>query len=219
MAAHAKSDPVRATTKLCFAANWFYIPAMRQLRNFFWMLTAIVTLALAIYLMFTVAQWTKRGAGLHFWNTTSVIHEVQSLADLVTVKYVMDKVVVLEDVKWYGENRVLLLAHGVVKAGIDLKRLSPDDVKISDKKISLRLPSPQITDAYLDDRASQVIDHSTGLLRAFDKDLEQAARQNAVDDIARAARKSGILDDADKRARTELESLFKHAGFESVEFR
>ena len=192
---------------------------MRQLRNFFWMLTATALLVMAIYLTFTVAQWAKRGAGLHLWNTASVVHEVQPLAELVTVKYVMDKVVVLEDVKWYGENRVLLLAHGVVKAGIDLKRLSPEDVNISGKKISLRLPVPQITDAYLDDKASQVIDHSTGLLRAFDKDLEQAARQNAVDDIARAARKGGILDDADKRARTELETFLKHAGFESVEFR
>jgi len=192
---------------------------MRLLRNFFWMLTATALLVMAVYLTLAVAQWVKRGAGLHLWNTTSVVHEVQSLSDLVTVKYVMDKVVVLEDVKWYGENRVLLLAHGVVKAGIDLKRLSPEDVKITGKKISLRLPVPQVTDAYLDDKASQVIDHSTGLLRAFDKDLEQAARQNAVDDIARAARQGGILSDADKRARTELDTFLKHAGFETVEFR
>ena len=192
---------------------------MRQLRDFVFAVTAAVVLALAVYLTFTVARWADRGAGVHLWNTTSVIHEVQTLSDLVTVKYVMDKVVLLEDVKWYGESRVLLLAHGVVKAGIDPKRMSPDDVIISGKTISLRLPPPQITDAYLDDQASQVIDHSTGLLRAFDKDLEQTARQNAVDDIRRAARKAGILDDADKRGREELRNFFKRAGFESVEFR
>jgi ribosome recycling factor len=114
---------------------------------------------------------------------------------------------------------VLLLARGVVKAGIDLKRLKPEDVTIAGKKIVLHLPTPQITDAYLDDKQSQVIDHSTGLLRMFDKNLEQTARQNAVDDIARAARKAGILEDADKRARAELQNFFKQAGFESVEFR
>ncbi len=192
---------------------------MRQLRNFTWTLTALVVLALAVYLTFTAARWLNHGANRFFWNTTSVVHEVQSLSELVTVKYVLNKVVVLEDVKWYGENRVLLLAQGVVKAGIDLKRLSPEDVSISGKKISLRLPTPQITDAYLDDKASQVIDHTTGLLRAFDKDLEQSARQQAVDDIARAARHAGILDEADKRGRSELENFFKRAGFESVEFR
>jgi hypothetical protein len=192
---------------------------MRQLRNFTWTLTAVVMLVLASYLTFTAARWLNRGAGLHLWDTTSVVHEVQSLADLVTVKYVMDKVVVLEDVKWYGENRVLLLAQGVVKAGIDLKRLKPGDVAISGKTICLHLPVAQVTDAYLDDKASQVIDHSTGLLRAFDKDLEQTARQNAVDDIARAARRAGIIEEADKRGREELVNFFKRAGFESVEFR
>ena len=192
---------------------------MRQLRDLIFALAAAVALALAVFLTFTVARWAHRGGGVSSWNTASVVHEVQSLSELVTVKYVMDKVVVLEDVKWYGESRVLLLAHGVVKAGIDFKRLQPADVSISGKKISLRLPPPQVTDAYLDDKASQVIDHTTGLLRAFDKDLEQTARQNAVDDIARAARQGGILADADKRARAELETFFKRAGFEAVEFR
>ena len=192
---------------------------MLKLRNFIWTLTAVVVLALAVYLTFTTARWLNRGAGRHFWNTTAVVHEVQSLSELVTVKYVMDKVVVLEDVKWYGESRVLLLAHGVVKAGIDLKRLKPGDVVITGTTICLKLPPAQIMDAYLDDKASQVIDHSTGLLRVFDKDLEQAARQNAVDDIARAARLGGILDEAGKRGREELTNFFKRAGFERVEFR
>ena len=196
-----------------------YIAAMRQIRNLTWTLTAVVMLVLAAYLTFTTARWLNHASGLRFWNTTSVVHEVQSLSDLVTVKYVMDKVVVLEDVKWYGENRVLLLAQGVVKAGIDLKKLKPENVSISGKKITLKLPPTEITDAYLDDKASQVIDHTTGLLRAFDKDLEQSARQNAVNDIARAARRAGILDEADKRGREELQNFFKRAGFETVEFR
>ena len=192
---------------------------MRALRNLFFIflgaLAAIIVVALAV----PTALWLNHGGGHFFWNTTSVVHEVQSLSDLVTVKYVMNKVVVLEDVKWYGENRVLLLAQGVVKAGIDLKRLKPEDVDIAGKKISLRLPPAEVTDAYLDDAASQVIDHTTGLLRAFDKDLEESARQNAVDDIKRAARNAGILAEADKRGREELANFFKRAGFATVEFR
>jgi hypothetical protein len=192
---------------------------MRRLWQFFWMGVVLVILTGGIWLGFTIMHWMKSGSGLHEENTATVIQQVQTLSDLVTVKYVLEKVVILEDVKWYGENRVLLLAHGIVKAGIDLKRVTPEDVTISGKTISLRLPPPQITDAYLDDPRSQVIDHTTGLLRAFDKDLEQTARQNAVDDIRRAARTDGILDEADKRARLELELFLRQAGFEQVEFR
>ena len=183
------------------------------------MVAVLIIFTGGVWLGFTVTRWAKLGPGLHLANTATVIQQVQTLSDLVTVKYVLEKVVILEDVKWYGENRVLLLAHGIVKAGIDLKRITAEDVAISGKQISLRLPPPQITDAYLDDPRSQVIDHTTGLLRAFDKDLEQPARQNAVDDIRRAARTDGILDEADKRARLELELFLRQAGFEQVEFR
>jgi hypothetical protein len=192
---------------------------MQLLKRVFWLALVLVIFVAGIWLGFTVPRWLKLGSGLHQENTATVVEQVQTLSDLVTVKYVLEKVVILEDVKWYGESRVLLLAHGVVKAGIDLKRITAADVTISGKKISLRLPPPQIVDAYLDDKNSQVVDRTTGLLRAFDKDLEQTARANAVDDIRRAARTDGILAEADKRARLELELFLRHAGFEQVEFR
>ena len=178
----------------------------------------LAVLFFGVYLGFTVSRWLKTGTGLRFENTATVVQQVQTLSDLVTVKYVMEKVVILEDAKWYGENRVLLLAHGIVKAGIDLKRITADDVTISGNRISIKLPPPQITDAYLDDQQSQVIDHTTGLLRVFDKDLEQTARENAVDDVRRAARNAGILNDANHRAQLELEIFLRDAGFKQVEF-
>jgi hypothetical protein len=195
-----------------------YIAAMRRLKQMFWTAMTLAVLFFGVYLGFTVSHWLKTGTGLRFENTATVVQQVQTLSDLVTVKYVMEKVVVLEDAKWYGENRVLLLAHGIVKAGIDLKRITADDVTISGNRISIKLPPPQITDAYLDDQQSQVIDHTTGLLRVFDKDLEQTARENAVDDVRRAARNAGILDDANHRAQLELEIFLRDAGFKQVEF-
>jgi hypothetical protein len=192
---------------------------MRRLKQIFWILAVAFVFIAGAWSGIKLMHLLTPGSGLHEENTATIVQQVQTLSDLVTVKYVLEKVVILEDVKWYGENRVLLLAHGVVKAGIDLKRVTPDDVTITVKTISLRLPPPQIMDAYLDDKNSQVIDHATGLLRAFDKDLEQTARANAVDDIRRAARTDGILDEADKRARLELELFLRQAGFERVEFR
>jgi len=192
---------------------------MRRLKQIFWTVATLAVLFFGIYLGMTVSRWYQTGSGLRFENTATVVQQVQTLSDLVTVKYVMEKAIVLEDVKWYGESRVLLLAHGIVKAGIDLKRIKANDVTVSGKSISIKLPQPQITDAYLDDKESQVIDHVTGLLRVYDKDLEQTARQNAVDDIRRAARNAGILKDADERARLELELFLRQAGFEQVEFR
>jgi len=124
---------------------------------------------------------------------------------------------------WYelqfGENRLLMIAHGVVKAGVNLADLKPGDIKVSGKKIIIKLPPPHITDTYLDDSLTQVVDRTTGLLRRFDKDLEQNARRQAVEDINRAARNNGILKDADERAQAQLTILFHQMGYEQVEFR
>src|SRR3989441_10283983 len=150
-------------------------------------------------------------------NTATMLKRVQTLSELVTVKYVLEKVVILEDIKWYGENRVLLVAHGIVKAGVDLQELKPEDVRVEDKKIVLKSPRARITDVYLDDQKTRVVDRSTGLLRAFDKDLEQNARRQAVDELRIAARANRIYEDAEERARLQLANLFHLLGYE-VEF-
>lgn len=163
------------------------------------------------------------------YNTATIIKQVQTLSQLVTVKYVMEKIEILEDPpkSWFGStlpqswawDRVILVAHGVVNAGVDLSQLKPGDIEISDRKIILRLPPARITDAYLDEKKTQVVEHTTGLLRALNKDLETTTRQNALDDIRVAARSNGITKDADERARTQLTHLFEVLGFTQVDFR
>jgi hypothetical protein len=196
---------------------------VQELKKIIMAAAVLAVLIFGIYLGATVASW--RGFGLHVENTTAVVQQVQTLSDLVTVKYVMQKVEIVDSPPdstlgkfVQGDNRVMLLAQGVVKAGIDLKKLQPEDVAISGKKISIRLPTPRITDAYLDDSQTKVVERTTGFLRSLDKDLEQVTRQNAVDDIRRAAQANGILNDADSRAKLELASFLRLSGFEQVEF-
>lgn len=191
---------------------------MRKLRPILVLAVLLLIFGLGLWLGHSVPRWLQFGGGPRVYNTASVLRQVQTLSQLVTVKYVLEKVVVLEDVKWFGENRVLLVAHGIVKAGVDLGELRSEDLQVSGTAISIRLPPPQVTDAYLDDQQTRVVERSTGLLRMFDKDLEQNARQNAVSDIRRAARTAGILKDANERAQAQLKSLFLQMGFEQIEF-
>jgi hypothetical protein len=174
-----------------------------------------VIFALGLFLGLVAHRWSPFGGV----NSTVLLNQVQQLNHLVTVKYVLEKVVVFEDAKWYGDNRVLLVAHGVVKAGIDLSMLQPGDIQIADKNICVVLPPPRITDAYLDDHRTEIVEHSTGLLRAFDKDLEENARMQAVAQLREAASKNGILTDATERARVELTALLQQLGFTNVAFR
>lgn len=150
-------------------------------------------------------------------KTATIVTEIQSLAQLVTVKFVLEKVIRMDDVKWYGQNRLLMLAHGVAKAGVDLRRVRPEDISVRGSILSLSLPKPQVLDVYLDEQQTEVIERTTGVLRTFDQEMEQEARRQAVDEIRRAARAAGIIQEAEERARAQLTVLGRAGGFTAVE--
>ena len=172
---------------------------MRRLHPAILILLLLVVFALGFFLATTGALLVTRPGAKKIWDTANVVQQVQTLSQLVTVKYVMEKVVVLEDPSYLGTSRVIMVAHGVLKAGVDFAPFKPADVQISGNKISLVLPPARLIDAYLDEKQTQVIERTTGLLRSFDKNLEQSARQQALDDLQRAARRNGILADADEQ--------------------
>jgi len=177
-----------------------------------------IIFALGLFLGLMAYRWFAPGAG-GFLNTATVVKKVQTLSEFTTVRYTLEKVVVFEDAKWYGDSRVLLVAHGVVKAGINLDQLDTKDIRISGQKISMTLPRPRVTDVYLDDRQTEIVERLTGMLRLFDKDLEQNARREAVDQLRLAALRNGILADAAERGRSQLTILLYQLGFTDIELK
>ncbi len=150
--------------------------------------------------------------------TANLITQMQSLNELVMVKYVVEKVVKLEsEPSLLGEDRVVLLVHAVVKAGVNLSALRPEDVRVQGRRVSLTLPPAQVTDCYIDERRTEVWEHKTRFWRPFDQELEQKARRQALDQIRLGAGEQGIQKEALQRARDQLGLLLKALGFESVE--
>ncbi|MBI1841510.1 MAG: DUF4230 domain-containing protein [Verrucomicrobia bacterium] len=150
--------------------------------------------------------------------TTTLVTQVQALNDLVMVKYVVEKVVKLEsEPSLLGEDRIVLLVHAVVKAGVDLHSLRAEDIEVKGGRLTLRLPAARITDCYIDDKRTQVWEHSTRFWRPLDKDLEQNARRQALDQVRAAAGDQGIQKEALQRARDQLRWLLGSLGFKDVE--
>ena len=103
------------------------------------MAAVAVIFALGLFFGLLSYRWYQ-GRGGGGYSGATLLTKVQTLSQFVTVKYSLEKVVEFDDVKWYGDSRVLLVAHGVVKAGIDLSQLAPGDIRISGKNISMTLP-------------------------------------------------------------------------------
>ena len=185
----------------------------------------VVLFLLGVYFGSHPPRWFGARGATRTYDTPVLLQQVQTLSDLVTVKYVVEKVEVWQDPPSgilsqfvAGDNRILLLARGVIKAGVDLGKLKPSDLRVDGKTIWINLPPARITDAYLDDKETKVVERTTGFLRSFDKDLEQNIRRTAVEDMRQSASRGGIVRDADERARTQLASFFTLMGFEKVEF-
>ena len=155
-------------------------------------------------------------------DPVTIVNEVKVLARLETIQYSVEKVVTAETgQEILGElfgDRLLLIAHGVVIAGVDLSELSREDITISDGVVMVDLPDPQIFIATLDNQKSSVYDRETGLFRQGDPDLETLARQAAEQEIYQAALDDDILQQANDNAEIFIERLLDDLGYEDVIF-
>jgi hypothetical protein len=153
----------------------------------------------------------------------TVVDRIQRLQRLETVVYTMDKVVtgakenpLLPD--FLTGDRLLMLVHGEVVAGIDFSNLKPEDVKVSGKQIRLRLPAAQVFTTRLDSAKTRVYSRQTGLLVPTDPNLETQVRQEAERQLQEAALADGVLQTAQQNAGSTLRSLLQGLGFEKVDF-
>src|SRR5580700_537164 len=154
-------------------------------------------------------------------NASVVVHEIQRLNELVSVKYTVQKVVGLEEKKVpLGSEKLLLFVQAEVLAGIDLSVLAPGDVKmLSDKRVRIALPPPKIVHIVIDDKETKVWDRRITWWTPwvpFNPDLERQARLAASDAIERAAIDMGILDQARRNAEAGIRSLLETLGIKSV---
>jgi hypothetical protein len=153
----------------------------------------------------------------------TVVDRIQRLQRLETVVYTMDKVVtgakensILPD--FLAGDRLLMMVHGEVVAGIDFSGLKPGDVKVNKQEVRLHLPAAQVFSVRLDSAKTRVYSRQTGLLVPTDPNLETQVRQEAERELQESALADGVLRTAQQNATSTITSLLQGLGFEKIEF-
>jgi hypothetical protein len=153
----------------------------------------------------------------------TVVDRIQRLQRLETVVYTVDKLVtgakenpLLPD--FLTGDRLLMMVHGEVVAGIDFSNLKLADVRVEGKEIRLHLPVAQVFSTRLDSAKTRVYSRQTGLLVPTDPNLETQVRQEAERQMQEAALADGILRTARQNAATTISSLLQGLGFEKIDF-
>jgi hypothetical protein len=153
----------------------------------------------------------------------AVIAGIQHLSRLETVVYTMDKVVEGERQSEYlpdflAGDKILLVVHGQVTAGVDLGTLQPSRIQVQGRSVRLHLPDAQVFTAALDDQQTRVYSRTTGLLVSADPNLETEIRARAQQQIRDAALAGGILGTAESNARSTVTTLLRSLGFDQIQF-
>jgi hypothetical protein len=208
--------------------------------------SAAVVLALIIGLFFgvlfvasiawlMVSRTSGRALLNHAWSAVtgrtltvdvsrpSVVDHIQRLQRLETVVYTMDKLVtgarenpIFPD--FLAGDRLLMMVHGEVVAGIDFSSLRLGDVRVEGKQIHLHLPESQVFRTRIDSEKTRVYSRQTGLLVPTDPNLETQVRQEAEHQLQQAALADGILRTAQQNAASTISSLLQGLGFEKIDF-
>lgn len=119
------------------------------------------------------------------------------------------------------EDALLLIAAGEVTAGVDLGQLGPGDV-LTDaerRKVVIQLPRASILSRRLDNERTYVHTRRTDAWALRQEHLETRARQEAERTLEEAARKGGILQQAEESVGRTVESLLRSLGYEQVVIR
>lgn len=155
-------------------------------------------------------------------SAPAVVDRIRQLSRLETVEFSLDKIVEDERQSAYLPNflageKLLMIAHGEVTAGVDLSRLKPGDVWANGGSVRVKLPPAEVLSTRLDNAKTRIYSRTTGLLVNADPNLETEARQAAEAQITQAALDGGILDKARQNARTNVSALLEGLGFKAVD--
>jgi hypothetical protein len=189
---------------------------------------AVVALLLAVIMARVqsgplAALWSAlSGRNTRINSEGSVIERIQKLQRLETVVFNMDKIVtgekdnpILPD--FIAGDRLMMIVHGQVVAGIDFTRMKKSDIAIQGRDVRVHLPNPQILITRLDNARTKVYSRNTGIMVRVDPNLESQVRQEAEGELLQEAALGGIMTNARDNARATVTSLLLGMGFEKVD--
>lgn len=150
-----------------------------------------------------------------------VVRQVRGVSELTTAVFAMQTVADASKDRTLGpltvgQTRLLYVAYGEVRAGVDLSEISREDVTVAGDTVVITLPPPKLIDKKLDIEKSYVYDYQESLFAPPSPELQSWAEKNALRQIVTAACEENILETANEKAVVAVEALLGAAGYQNV---
>lgn len=149
-------------------------------------------------------------------NATAIAQRIQEIQELTSTVQRMETIVPTSAERKVGDfplatTRLLYIARGEIRAGVDLSQLTAENIKISNSNsIEINLPPAKILDSKIDVNNSRVYDYNRGFLNLgpdVAPELQTLAQRQTLTEIVDTACKEGILSTANQRAKETIAQL------------
>ncbi len=156
-------------------------------------------------------------------NRAQVVAQLQGCAKLASVEYVLTKMIVADKEKKIlgislNDATFMARTQAFVKAGIDLNKLTPDDISVDGKKISIKLPAIEVVSFSYPVDSFKIIDKycENGWFNKIKIAEKEQLYRTGESDIRKAIKALGITKTAENNMRELLTGLLKSLQFEEI---
>jgi len=170
-----------------------------------------------IAFMFLISSCQKDDRGL-------LVGKIQKASKLSTTEFTIDKIVhgtKTKKLAWFinlNEARFLAYSRAIVKAGVDLNKLTPDDIEIEGTSVYIELPAVEIINfSYPPENftVDEFISDNAFLNKISIYDQEQFFREAEID-IRNNLKYMDIVKTTENKTRIMIEGMLKALGYTNV---
>lgn len=200
---------------------------MKTIKYLIWTLVGIVIAGLVVWLsidQFDLMKWKDRFFAqeeLKIDPTANVVEEIKKISEFTSACYYEEYV--LQEKKEASGNsitkmfksnpEVVILSKGKVRAGVDLGKIAPEDIKVNNDTLIINLPQPEIFDVIVNPSDYEVFSENGNWSHDEISNIIQKGKEN----LKSHAMEDDILGKAGETSKKKLQSLFQTLGYKVVE--
>lgn len=147
--------------------------------------------------------------------------KMEDMSQIGTVEYTITKLIIANDNSLFkfGDRKIVFSCKATMKAGIDLKDFSKEDVEITNngKNVTLNLPYPKVLAFNMPaDQVKLEYSKVSGMRDGYNTEERNELLKQGEAAILSDASTIGIIEDAKKNATDFFTMLLAHCQFENI---
>ena len=175
---------------------------------------AVLLVVILIAALFFLHGNSRRKRALTIDDTPVIVTKIRSLGELTTACYYDEIVLTGTKQNLLSDDRLVIIAKGTVRAGIDLMEMTDDRLRFSGDTVFVRLPAPQYLDIIVNPSDFEVFAETGKWTHEQVTSLQNTARQR----LLMGADHYGLKSKAYEGAMEAVTDLLVASGYTYIRF-